>query len=69
MSENKSIPIWFFIGLLLFVYGILCLGAGIVQFSHPPSVEMPDMHATFWGGVVLFLVGGTYTLVYWPRKK
>lgn len=69
MSEKKLLPIWFFIGLLLLVYGIMCLGAGIVQFSHPPSTVLAHLHATFWGGVVLTLLGGTYVLVYWPRRN
>ncbi len=68
MSEKKSLPIWLFIGMLLLVYGIMCLGAGIFQFSHPPAVEMPNLHATFWGGVVLTLLGGGYVIVYWPKK-
>lgn len=68
MSEKKTLPIWFFIGVLLLIYGILCLAAGYMQFSHPPAIERPDLHATFWGGVLLTLVGGTYTMIYWPRK-
>ncbi len=68
MSEKKTLPIWFFIGVLLLIYGILCLAAGISQFSHPPAIVLPDVHATFWGGVVLTVVGGGYTAFYWPRK-
>ncbi|HVU35929.1 MAG TPA: hypothetical protein VHE61_20985 [Opitutaceae bacterium] len=68
MSEQKSAPIWLFIGLLLLVYGVLCLIGGIAQFSHPPATVLADKHATFWGGIVLTLIGGGYTLAYWPRK-
>ena len=68
MSEKQSLPIWLFIGLLLLVYGILCLGAGVEQLSHPPATVLADMHATLWGGVVLTLLGGGYVLAYWPRK-
>ena len=68
MSEKKSLPIWLFIGVLLLVYGIMCLAAGIDQLSHPPSTALAGLHATFWGGVALTILGGFYTLVYWPRK-
>lgn len=68
MSDKKSIPIWFFIGLLLLVYGVLCLAAGIGQFSHPPSTVLARAHATFWGGIVLILLGGGYVLAYRPGK-
>lgn len=68
MSEKTSLPIWYFIGLLLLVYGILCLGAGIVQFSNPPHTVLAGAHATFWGGIVLTLLGGAYVLIYRPRR-
>lgn len=69
MSDKTPIPIWYFIGLLLLVYGILCLVAGIVQFSHPPATALADLHATFWGGVVLTLLGGFYVIVFRPKAK
>jgi hypothetical protein len=68
MSEQKSIPIWFFIGLLLLVYGLLCLGAGIQQFSNPPPTVLSSLHPTFWGGVVLTLLGGIYVIAFRPRS-
>ncbi len=68
MSEKKSLPIWLFIGGLLLIYGIMCLGAGIDQISHPPSTVLADLHATLWGGIVLILLGGTYVIAYWPRE-
>ena len=69
MSEKSPVPIWLFIGLLLLVYGVLCLAGGIAQFSHPPSTVLASEHATFWGGVVLTILGGAYVIAYWPRKK
>jgi hypothetical protein len=68
MSDKKSVPIWFFIGLLLLVYGLMCLGAGIDQLAHPPSVVLAGLHATLWGGLVLTVLGGFYVIGYWPRK-
>lgn len=66
MSGKKDIPIWFFIGLLLFVYGLLCLGAGIEQIGHPPATALANLHATLWGGVVLTLLGGGFSLAFRP---
>ena len=37
MSSKGAIPIWYFIGWLLLVYGVIILGAGIYQLSHPPD--------------------------------
>lgn len=70
MNEERSpLPIWFFIGLLLLVYGVLLLCSGIWQFSHPPQTVLPQYHATFWGGVILTLVGGLYVVLYRPARQ
>ena len=67
-DQKQPIPIWFFIGLLLLVYGILCLGAGIEQISNPPPTAFANLHATLWGGVILTLLGGSYVVIFRPRR-
>ncbi len=69
MSEKQPLPIWFFIGLLLLLYGILILIAGIVQIAHPPATVLARLHPTFWGGVVLTVLGGSYVWIYRPRRS
>lgn len=65
------ISIWFFIGLLLLVYGILILGAGIYDLSSPPEhpVVLADLHAGIWWGALMILMGGFYTLRFAPKRK
>ena len=37
MKEGRGlVSIWFFIGVLLFAYGILILGSGVYQLYNPP---------------------------------
>lgn len=70
MSEERTpLPIWFFIGLLLLAYGMLLLGSGIWQFFHPPQTVLSQYHATFWGGVILTVVGGLYVVLYRPARQ
>lgn len=64
---RRTFEVWFYIGVLLSVYGLMLFMAGIYQWEHPPAVVLAGMHATFWAGVLLLLVGGAYTLLYWPR--
>ncbi|MGA8027086.1 MAG: hypothetical protein WB992_08060 [Bryobacteraceae bacterium] len=69
-SKNQAeLPVWLYIGLLLLVYGVLLLGAGLYQLSHPPHTVLFQVHATLWGGVLLFLLGTTYTVVFWPHAQ
>lgn len=68
MSGESRIPIWYFIGWLLLIYGLLLLGAGIYQFSHPPATVLANLHATFWGGVLMTLIGLAYVIFDRPKK-
>jgi hypothetical protein len=62
------ISIWFFIGVLLLVYGIIICAAGIYDVSHPPErqVVLAGMHAGIWWGALLIALGGFYTLKFRP---
>jgi len=61
-------PVWFFVGLLLAVYGVLILGSGLVNWSNPPNTALAELHAPVWWGAILLAGGVIYTLVYRPRK-
>jgi len=67
--HHKMLPVWFFIGVLLLVYGIIILYVGIREFSRPAPVVLASYHASIWGGSILILLGGFYTLRYWPRRQ
>ena len=71
MHHEHQIPIWFFVGLLLSVYGILVLGAGIYNVVNPPEhpVTLAHLHADIWWSIVLLLIGLIYSIKYWPSKS
>ena len=71
MSESKHyISIWFFIGSLLGVYGLLILGAGIYGVYNPPAqqVVLANLHAGIWWGALLVVIGGLYCYHFFPGK-
>ncbi len=70
MENEHQIPIWFFIGGVLAVYGVLILGAGLYALAWPPEhpVKLANLHADIWWGVLLTIVGTFYFLKYRPRK-
>jgi len=77
MSEKPqhTITIWFFVGALFTVYGILIFGCGIyalfVPEFVPPHVHdaSKELHPDFWWGAFLFLFGLFFTIRFWPRKE
>lgn len=70
MRERRHmLPVWFFIGLLLTAYGVIILITSLIEWSHPPAVELARYHPGVWGGVILLALGGFYTLRFRPRKR
>jgi hypothetical protein len=70
MHRVGMISIWFFIGVLLLVYGVLILGAGIYDWSNPAAhpVVLASLHAGIWWGALLIALGTTYSLRFMPRR-
>ena len=70
MEEHHQIPIWFFIGILLTVYGVLILGSGIYSLIRPPQreVALGYLHADIWWGALLLALGILYVLKFRPAR-
>jgi hypothetical protein len=72
MTTGRSVSIWFFIGISLLVNGVLILGAGLYEYSHPPAPEAQvvlfQLHAGVWWGGLLTLIGGAYSWFYAPSR-
>lgn len=72
MSEkHQIIPVWFFVGVLLVVYGALIFATGIYEISNPPvsRVVLYDLHANVWWGGVLFILGVFFSLRFSPARE
>ncbi|MCX8109217.1 MAG: hypothetical protein N3G20_10475 [Verrucomicrobiae bacterium] len=69
--EHHQVPIWFFIGALLTVYGLLILGVGIYHLAHPPvqKVALYEKHADIWWGALLTVIGLIYGIRFWPGRS
>jgi hypothetical protein len=67
--RRDFISIWFFIGILLDIYGVMILGAGIYSLYNPPNVKMAHLHAGIWWGALLILLGLVYTFKFAPKHE
>jgi len=70
--ESTEISIWFFIGVLLFLYGGMILGYGIYEWAsamYPPGVRLTNLHTPVWWGGFLFLVGIFYSVKFRPGRS
>jgi hypothetical protein len=72
MSEKHHIiPVWFFVGILLLVYGALILATGFYELANPPDnrVVLYDLHANIWWGAVLLILGGLFSWHFSPARE
>jgi hypothetical protein len=71
MSSEKHhiLPVWFFTGVLLLVYGCLILASGLAEWANPPDTALAGLHAPVWWGGLMAVVGLFYTLTFRPRRK
>lgn len=58
--KPPMLPVWFFIGIILFIYGVLIFVSGLYEISHPPLTVLQDLHAPIWWGAIMAVVGVVY---------
>jgi hypothetical protein len=71
MHEEEGFSIWFFVGVMLTIYGIIILIANIPAFSSVESqhVVLERLHAGVWWGILLTLFGALFLYLHWPGRE
>lgn len=70
MSEKHHIiPVWFFVGITLLVYGVLIVASGLIDWSNPPNTVLAELRAPVWWGALLIILGGVYCVMFRPGKS
>lgn len=72
MTGRNSISIWFFIGCLLFIYGIVIFLANIYDYFWPSmqhQIVLWQLHFGVWWGFLLIVIGAVYVVSFRPWKK
>jgi hypothetical protein len=66
--EHRMLPVWFFVGIILLIYGVMILVTGIAEYASPPATVLANLHPAVWWGGLLTVIGAVYVSTYWPRK-
>ena len=68
--QTHAISIWFFIGLLLAVYGILIAGTGAYELYQPPAEHtvLENLHFGIWWGILMLIAGAAGSYKFRPSK-
>jgi hypothetical protein len=69
--HNSGISIWFFIGVLLIIYGALILGYGLWELATHTlaNVVLANLHAPVWWGAMLLALGLFYGVRFRPGRN
>jgi hypothetical protein len=69
--HSGHISIWFFIGVLLTVYGAMIFGYGIYELATHTlaNVKLANLHAPVWWGGGMFIVGLFYDIRFRPGRN
>ncbi len=68
-EDHHMLPVWFFIGVILLIYGVIILVTGICEYSRPSTTVLGNLHPDIWWGILLTVIGGGYVWIYRPRKS
>ena len=65
------VSIWYFIGLLILIYGVLVAGAGIAEWISPPAqtTVLAGLHMAVWWGALMIVLGGVYAYIFRPGRQ
>lgn len=67
MHDKPLIPVWFFIGLLLLIDGVIIFFTGV--FGGASATVLGGYHEAVWWGLLLILIGCFYAYKFRPRKS
>ena len=65
--HTSGISIWFFIGVMLTIYGAMILGYGLYELN-TGTMAVANYHASIWWGALLLLVGLFYGVRFRPGR-
>jgi hypothetical protein len=72
MIGNKGISIWFFIGSLLTMYGVIITVANVAEAISPTQqreIILGELNFGIWWGILLTVIGLVYFIGFRPWKK
>lgn len=65
---KRMIPVWFWIGIMMIVYGVLISGAGIYYLISPPqNYAAKWTNPNLWWGLFMLVVG--FVFLFLGRNK
>ena len=61
-QKHRMLPVWFFIGIILTLYGVMIFAEGLYELSNPPGTVLESLHPAIWWGIIMVAVGLIFTV-------
>lgn len=69
-GAGKMLPVWFFVGIIFVVYGIIIFITGLLELHSPPATVLAaELHPTIWWGAILIGLGSFFTAHCGPWRR
>lgn len=72
MVGRHKISIWFIIGSLLLIYGVIIFSSNLYEWFFPSqtrTIVLGELHFGVWWGALLIIIGLIYFSAFRPWKK
>ncbi len=61
--QAEPLPIWFFVGAILVVYGLIIMGSDLV--GNTRVTVLAELHPGLWWGAIIAVAGAVFTAIGW----
>ena len=69
MNSRSQISIWFLLGSLLLIYGVVATALGLVNHdASGRAVLLTELHADLFWGLLLLVLGAYSCFRYYPKN-
>jgi len=69
-SEPKMLSIWFFVGLMLAVLGVIVAAMGVYYVFKPQrATVLANLNPSLWWGGIILVAGLIFLIPSWKRYK
>ena len=65
-AQREPLPIWFFVGVILLVYGVLVIIGGTQEQTRPTVLS--ETRPALWWGAIMCVFGGVFTAIGWHGR-
>jgi hypothetical protein len=70
MSETKMLSIWYFVGVLLTLLGVIITGMGVYYIINPETATaMAHLNPSLWWGLVMLFSGLLFLIPSWLQHR